>query len=330
MAVRALLATKESTKLTTIDEAELLEGTGRSEGDVTVNISHSSINFKDGMALTGRPGIVKEFPLVPGIDLVGTVAEDSASFSAGDRVLINGNGLGETHHGGFAEIGRFPADWLTRVPENFSDIEAAAIGTAGFTAMLSVLALERAGVTAGSETLVTGAAGGVGSVAIALLSKLGHRVTASTGRIDEEGDWLRALGAAELLDRNELSEENDAPLQSARWDAAVDSVGGTTLANVLAQTKRHGHVTACGLVGGMSIPANVGPFILRAVTLHGVNSVFETPEIRDEAWSRLATDLDPKLLASTIRVVGLSDAIEVANEIIAGRVRGRTVVDVRA
>ncbi|GAB3040010.1 MDR family oxidoreductase [Parafrigoribacterium mesophilum] len=318
-------------------------------GDVTVDVEYSSINFKDGLALAGKPGVIRQYPLIPGIDFVGTVAaSDSDRWYVGDRVILNGWGVGETHHGGLAERARVDGDWLVRLPEALSTKQAAAIGTAGFTAMLAVLALERTGAlygsfeqvheltTAGGEVppesgadvLVTGAAGGVGSIAIALLSSLGHRVTASTGRLEEE-PYLRSLGAAAVVDRGEFSEPGK-PLQRQRWAAAVDSVGGQTLANVLAQTNYGGTVASCGLAQSANLPATVMPFILRAVTLTGINSVQAPRTLRTEAWRRLASDLDLGLLEQITTSVPLAEAPSLADRILAGRVRGRTVVDVRA
>lgn len=300
-------------------------------GDVTVDVEFSSINFKDGLAIMGRPGVIRDYPLIPGIDLVGTVAEADASspWSAGDRVLLNGWGVGESHHGGLAERARVRSEWLVRAPEALSSRRIAAIGTAGYTAMLGVLALERAGALEHSDgsVLVTGAAGGVGSVAIALLSRLGHHVTASTGRMGE-ADYLRALGADEIIDRAELSEPGK-PLQAQRWAAAIDSVGGPTLANVLAQTCYGGTVAACGLAQSPDLPSTVMPFILRGVTLAGINSVMAPASLREQAWRRLASDLDLDLLDSLTETVPLADAPAVADRILTGGVRGRTVVDVR-
>jgi acrylyl-CoA reductase (NADPH) len=298
------------------------------DGDVTLDVEYSSINFKDGLALTGRPGVIKADRLIAGIDLVGTVAADSGDWRAGDRVLVNGCGIGENHDGGLSERARVNADWLVPLPAAISPSRAAAIGTAGFTAMLSVLALEKHLAPGdGGDVLVTGASGGVGSIAIALLSTLGYRVVASTGRA-EEHDYLRSLGAAEIVDRAELSEPGK-PLQTQRWAAAVDSVGSHTLANVLAQTTYGGVVTACGLAQGADLPATVMPFILRSVTLAGINSVHCPMPLRREAWNRLATDLDLDLLDSLTASVPLSEAIGVAEQIMNGGVRGRTVVRVQ-
>lgn len=311
-----------STRLVELDDDALMPG------DVTVDVEYSSVNYKDGLAMAGRPGVIRSYPLIPGIDLVGTIsASDSPLWSVGDRVLLNGCGIGESHYGGLAERARVSGDWLVSLPDAIDAVAAASIGTAGLTAMLAVLELERQGVTDG-DVLVTGAAGGVGSLAIALLNRLGHRVVASTGRPEHE-DFLRSLGAAEVVDRAALGLAG-APLQSQRWAAVVDSVGSHTLANALAQTRYGGVVAACGLAQGPELPATVMPFILRAVTLAGINSVQTPNHLRVEAWRRLATDLDLTLLERLTTVVGLADAASVADRILAGRVRGRTVVDVRA
>lgn len=315
--------------------ADLLDSvTDADLGDegVLVDVEYSSINFKDGLALAGRPGVIRRHPLIPGIDLVGTVAQSTGRYAAGDRVLVNGCGIGETHNGGLAERARVGADWLVRVPDSLSTKQAAAIGTAGFTAMLTVLALERAdagnGQVLGGDVLVTGAAGGVGSIATALLATHGHRVVCSTGR-PEERDYLLSLGAADVIDRDSLSQPGK-PLQGERWSGAVDSVGGTTLATVIAQTRYGGAVAACGLAGGHDLPTTVMPFILRGVQLLGINSVYAPTALREQAWNRLASDLNLELLDSLTNTIGLADAARVAEEILAGRIRGRTVVDVRA
>ena len=297
-------------------------------GDVTIDVEYSSINFKDGLALTGRPGVIKADELIAGIDLVGVVAESATTaWKPGDRVVLNGWGIGETHHGGLAERARVNGDWLVALPPAFSPKQAAAIGTAGFTAMLAVLAIEETAARAGAddEILVTGASGGVGSVAIAILAGLGFTVTASTGR-ESEHDYLRSLGASSVIDRATLSDPGK-PLQSQRWAAAIDSVGSTTLANVLAQTRYGGVVATCGLAQGADLPTTVMPFILRAVTLSGINSVLCPRGLRQEAWNRLATDLDVGLLDSLTETVRLTEAIDVSGRIMNGGVRGRTVVD---
>ncbi|RKR75724.1 MDR family oxidoreductase [Frondihabitans australicus] len=312
--------------LTEVDDAFLRAG--RDDG-VVVDVEWSSLNYKDGMALRGDPGVARTRPLIPGIDLVGTVVEgDSARrFEPGDSVVLNGAGIGETRHGGYSERAVVDAASLVHLPEQITPRRAAAIGTAGFTAMLSVLRLERDVKPGDGEILVTGSAGGVGSIALALLSHLGYTAVASTGR-PEQGDYLRSLGASAIIDREELSAPGR-PLQKTRWAGAVDSVGGQTLATVLAQTAWGGTVTACGLAGGSDLPTTVLPFILRAVNLAGINSVDAPRALREEAWGRLAVDLDLDLLDSLTTEVGLADVVGLAGEITAGRVRGRTVVRVR-
>lgn len=299
-------------------------------GGVAVRIHHSCLNYKDGLAITDRAPVVRKWPMVAGIDGAGVVeASDHADFAPGDRVILNGYGVGETHWGCLAQRARLSGDWLVPCPDAFSTRDAMAIGTAGYTAMLSVLALESAGVAPGDgDVLVTGASGGVGSVAIALLSALGHRVVASTGRLDE-APYLKSLGAAEVVDRAALSAPGK-PLQKERWAAAVDSVGSQTLANVCAQVRYGGVVTACGLAQGMDFPASVAPFILRGITLFGIDSVMAPQAKRRLAWRRLATDLDRARLDAMTRRIALADAIPAAHELMAGRVRGRIVVDVDA
>lgn len=307
-----------------------LEPDALAEGDTWVDVAASSINFKDAMALTGRPEIVREWPMIPGIDVVGTVrSSDSGVWMPGDHVLLNGAGLGESRHGGLAELARVDGAQLVRVPHRFTPSQTAAIGTAGFTAMLGVLAIEKHGVRAGDgPILVTGAAGGVGSITIALLSHLGYEVVASTGRADTEGDYLRRLGATDVIDRHELSDEVGKPLQKSRWVAVADAVGSTTLANALAQTRYGGIVTSCGLAQGSDLPATVVPFILRGITLAGINSVDAPHELREEAWTRLAQNLDPDLLDGMTEIYALADARSVAEQVLAGSVRGRSVIDV--
>jgi acrylyl-CoA reductase (NADPH) len=297
------------------------------EGDVLLEVERSTVNYKDALALTGRSPVVRRFPMVPGIDGAGVVRESThPAWRPGDRAIVNGFGVGESHWGCLAEAARLRGDWLVPLPPAFSSAQAMAIGTAGYTAMLCVLALERNGVAPGQgEVLVTGAAGGVGSVAVALLSRLGFRVVASTGR-PAEADYLRALGAAEILDRAVLSTPGK-PLQKERWAGVIDTVGSTTLASACAQARYRGTVTACGLAGGMDFPATVAPFILRGVTLAGIDSVMCPMDLRREAWGRLAKDLDPARLAAMTTEVGLSDARTVAEEMLAGRVRGRVVVN---
>jgi len=303
-----------------VDEA------GLPEGDVRAAIAHSTINFKDGLAITNRSPVVRAWPMVAGIDGAGTVIESShADWKPGDRFVHNGWGLGETRWGCLAERASLKGDWLVKLPAAFTTRQAMAIGTAGYTAMLCVLALERHGVRAGDgSVLVTGASGGVGSVAIALLSRLGHRVVASSGKADQAG-YLQQLGAAEVIDRAELAAAGK-PLQKERWSAAVDAVGSQTLANVLAQTRYGGVVAACGLAQGHDLPGTVMPFILRGVTLAGIDSVMAPIALRRTAWERLARDLDPKALDLMTEEVPLERAIEKAEALMAGRVRGRIVV----
>ncbi|MBI6684525.1 oxidoreductase [Pseudomonas viridiflava] len=308
-------------KLTAVNEADL------PEGDVTVRVSHSTLNYKDALALTGKSPIVRSFPMVPGIDLAGIVEESQASaFKAGDKVLLNGWGVGEGHWGGLAQMARLKSEWLIPLPDAFTPSQAMAIGTAGYTAMLSVIALEKHGVKPEhGEVLVTGANGGVGSFTIAILAKLGYQVVASTGRV-AESDYLKQLGAARIIDRATLSEPGR-PLAKEQWAAAVDSVGSHTLVNVCAGIKYRGIVAACGLAQGMDFPGSVAPFILRGVTLAGIDSVTRPQADRLEAWSRLATDLDASLLPLISREIGLSEVIDIAPQLIAGQVRGRVVVD---
>ncbi|WP_416424638.1 MDR family oxidoreductase [Pseudomonas sp. App30] len=305
-----------------LDEAQL------PAGNVTVAVAYSTLNYKDGLAITGQGPVVRSFPMVPGIDLVGTVqSSQHADFKPGDAVLLNGWGVGEGHWGGLAQQARLDGDWLIPLPKAFTPAEAMAIGTAGYTAMLCVMALERHGVTPDQgEVLVTGANGGVGSFAIALLAKLGYRVVASTGRASEH-DYLKRLGASEVIDRASLSAPGK-PLAKERWAGAVDSVGSHTLANVCASTRYHGAVAACGLAQGMDFPGSVAPFILRGVALLGIDSVKRPKADRVEAWDRLARDLDRALLPLISREIGLGEAVEVANQLMAGTVRGRVVVDV--
>lgn len=322
---RAWWVEKEDSSLRDLTDNDLMAG------DTTITVEYSSINFKDGLALNGRPGVVRTWPLIPGIDLVGTVgSSDSGDWSPGDRVLLNGDGLGESHHGGLAQRARVDGANLVRVPDAIGPLRAAAIGTAGFTAMLSVLAVERHGVRPGNgPILVTGAAGGVGSVAVALLSALGHEVVASTGRVESQGDYLRTLGATELIDRSTLSEPGK-PMQSQRYAAVVDAVGSSTLVNAIAQLRYGGVATACGLAQGADLPATVLPFILRGVSLVGINSVDAPLALRQEAWARLERDLDLSLLDGMTDVVPLDAAKDAAARILKGGVRGRTVVDVTA
>lgn len=300
------------------------------EGDVTVRVSHSTLNYKDGLAITGRGPVVRKFPMVPGIDLVGTVeASSHPDCKVGDKVVLNGWGVGENHWGGLAQKARLKGDWLVPLPEAFSPQQAMAIGTAGYTAMLCVMALERHGVTPDKgEILVTGAAGGVGSVAVAILSKLGYTVVGVTGR-PEERDFLMGLGASDIMERSAFSAPGK-PLGRERWAGAVDVVGSHTLANVCATTRYGGVVTACGLAGGMDLPASVAPFILRGVTLAGVDSVMAPRELRLQAWQRLTTDLDLAKLGQIAKEIGLNDVVDTATQLLDGQVRGRVIVDVNA
>jgi acrylyl-CoA reductase (NADPH) len=296
------------------------------EGDVTVAVEYSTLNYKDGLAITNKSPVVRSWPMVAGIDGSGTVLESSSpEWKKGDAFVLNGFGVGETHKGCLADRARLKSQWLIRRPAAFSARQAMAIGTAGYTAMLCVLALERHGVRAGDgEVLVTGATGGVGSVAVALLAKLGHKVVAATGKA-AEADYLRSLGASAVIDRNELSAQGK-PLQKERWTAVVDAVGSHTLANACAQTRYGGAVACCGLAQGMDFPATVAPFILRGIALLGVDSVMAPIALREQAWARLARDLDPRLLESITTEVALEQAVEAARELMAGKVRGRIVV----
>ena len=322
-AIRIDKAEKGTTAaLTQFDEAELMEG------DVTIRVEYSALNYKDGLAVTGKAPVVRRFPMIAGIDLAGTVEQSShPQWKAGDKVICTGWGMGETHLGAYAEKARVKGDWLVRLPEGMSTREAMAIGTAGLTAMLAVLALEKHGLTPkDGPVVVTGAAGGVGSVATAVLSKLGYHVIASTGRMSEAG-YLRGLGAAEVIDRSELSGPAK-PLAKERWAGGVDSVGSTTLANVLSMTKYRGAIAACGLAAGMDLPTSVAPFILRGVCLLGIDSVMCPIEVRKTAWTRLASDLDGGKLTEITHEIGLDQVIDAGAKILAGKVRGRIVVKI--
>jgi acrylyl-CoA reductase (NADPH) len=312
----------QSARVADLDEKQL------PDGNVTVRVGYSTLNYKDALAITGKSPVVRKFPMVPGIDLAGTVeASTHPEWKAGDPVVLNGWGIGEGHFGGLAQRARVEGDWLVRIPRPFGPREAAAIGTAGYTAMLCLLALERHGLKPeDGEVLVTGAAGGVGSVAVALLARRGFRVVASTGRT-QEAPYLQSLGAASVVDRAELSAPGK-PLGKERFAGTIDTVGSHTLANACAQTRYRGAVAACGLAGGMDFPASVAPFILRGVTLYGIDSVRAPRPLRGEAWARLASDLDAARLAAMTREIGLAEAIPAAGEVLAGRVRGRLVVNV--
>jgi acrylyl-CoA reductase (NADPH) len=324
MSFRAVKITKsdqgQAIALTTMEDGDLMDG------DVTLRVEASTVNYKDGLAVTGKSPVVRRFPMVPGIDAAGVVETSShPAWKAGDRVILNGWGTGETHLGAWAERTRVKGDWLVALPPGMSSEQAMAVGTAGYTAMLSVLALERAGLAPqNGPVIVTGAAGGVGSVAIALLARLGWHVIASTGR-PGEADYLKGLGAAEIIDRAELSGPGK-PLARERWAAGIDSVGSHTLANVLAATRYGGVVAACGLAGGMDLPSSVAPFILRGVSLIGIDSVMAPIALRREAWARLARDLDLEKLKTMTTTIALEDAISAGRDIIAGTVRGRIVV----
>ena len=322
-AIRIDKADKGTTAaLTQFDEADLMEG------DVTVRVEWSTVNYKDGLAVTGKAPVVRRFPMIAGIDFAGTVEQSThPQWKAGDKVICNGWGQGETHLGAYAEKARVKGDWLVRLPAGMSARDAMAIGTAGYTAMLAVLALERHGLTpASSAVVVTGAAGGVGSVAIAVLSKLGYHVIASTGRMSE-AEYLKNLGATEVIDRNELTAPAK-PLARERWAGGVDSVGTTTLANLLSMTTYGGAIAACGLAGGMDLPTSVAPFILRGVCLLGIESVMCPIELRKTAWNRLVSDLDPGKLAEITHEIGLDQVIDTGAKILAGQVRGRIVVKI--
>jgi acrylyl-CoA reductase (NADPH) len=313
---------EQTVGLTDFDEADLMEG------DVTVRVEWSTVNYKDGLALTGRAPVVRRFPMIAGIDFAGTVETSSHSrWKPGDRVILNGWGLGETHFGGYAEKARVKGDWLVPLSERNSARGAMAIGTAGYTAMLAVMALERHGISPRQgPVIVTGAAGGLGSIAVALLAKRGFTVIASTGR-PIEANYLRSLGAREIIERKELAGANK-PLGQERWTGGIDTVGSTTLASVLSMTRYGGAVAACGLAGGMDLPTTVAPFILRGVSLIGIDSVMCPLERRWEAWKRLASDLDAGKLATMTSEINLSGVIEAGRRIIEGGVRGRVVVKV--
>jgi len=323
---RAILIRKtddgQSVGLADFDEKDLMEG------DVTVRVEWSSLNYKDGLALAGKAPVVRRFPMIPGVDLAGMVeTSQHADWKPGDRVILNGFGLGETHLGAYAERARVKGDWLVPMPAGMTGREAMAIGTAGYTAMLAVLALERHGVTSDrGPVVVTGAAGGVGSVAVALLAKLGYQVVASTGRMSE-ADYLKRLGATEVIDRAELTGQVR-PLGRERWAGGIDSVGSTTLANVLSMTRYGGAVAACGLAGGLDLPTSVAPFILRAVSLLGIDSVMCPQSVRREAWKRLASDLDRGKLQAMTREISLVEVLDAGRSIVEGQVRGRIVVKI--
>ncbi|MET0315092.1 MAG: MDR family oxidoreductase [Hansschlegelia sp.] len=312
----------QSVSTVDFDEADLMDG------DVVVRVSHSTVNYKDGLAITGKSPVVRRFPMIPGIDFAGkVVSSTNPDFSEGDQVVLNGWGVGEGHLGGYAELARVKGDWLVPLPEGLDAADSMAIVTAGYTAMLCVMALERHGVTpARGPVLVTGAAGGVGSVAVALLAKLGHEVVASTGRA-EEAEYLKGLGASSILPREELAAPGK-PLQKERFAGVVDSVGSVPLANGIAQTMAGGAVAACGLAAGMDLPTSVAPFILRGVSLLGINSVTVPKPIRIEAWARLARDLDREKLRSMTKTISFDEIVPTAEAILEGKIRGRVVVEI--
>ena len=323
---RAIVVSRDEDKKQSVEVKDLTLA-DLMEGDVVVEVEATTVNYKDGLAITGKGPVVRRWPMIPGIDAAGTVvSSDSPQFSAGDKVLLNGYGVGETHLGAYASYARFDANWLIPLPEGLTAHDTMAVGTAGYTAMLSVMALERQGITpASGPIVVTGANGGVGTVAIAVLSRLGYEVIASTGRLNES-DFLRSLGASEIIDRKELSEPGK-PLGKERWAGGIDAVGSHTLANLLAQTRYGGAVAACGLAQGMDLPTTVAPFILRGVSLIGIDSVMAPKEIRMEAWRRIASDLDMEKLRALSTTIGFGDIIGAAGDILDGKIRGRVVVD---
>lgn len=326
---KALVLDQQDGKTTSqIREMELAN---LSPGDLTIAVEYSSLNYKDGLAVTGTGKIIRQFPAIPGIDLAGTVEESaSGAYQKGDRVVVTGWGIGERYSGGYAQAARVKADWIVKLPDGLTTKQAMGAGTAGFTAMLCVMALEHAGLEpSAGEVVVTGAAGGVGSIAVAVLAKLGHKVVASTGRPDTHG-YLRELGASDMIDRSVLSEPSKKPFEAERWAGAVDSVGGTTLANLI-KTMRYGSsIAACGLAGGTDLATTVFPFILRAVNLLGVDSVQCKLPKRQEAWRRLAADLSADKLERMVKIISLGEVEHYSREILAGKVQGRIVVDVNA
>jgi acrylyl-CoA reductase (NADPH) len=325
-AFKAILVSRDENKKQSVAVVEMKDA-DLMEGDVTIKVEHTTVNYKDGLAITGKAPVIRRWPMIPGIDLAGTVISSaSEEWNTGDKVVLNGWGVGEGHYGAYAGHARLKGEWLIPQPKGLSGHDAMAVGTAGYTAMLCVMALEQQGVTpASGPILVTGAAGGVGSVAIAILATLGFHVIASTGRVNESG-FLSDLGAREIIDRAELSVAGKA-LGKERWATAIDTVGSHTLANVLAMTAYNGTVAACGLAQGMDLPATVAPFILRGVTLRGVDSVMVERSIRIKAWNRIAQDLPLDKLASLSKTIGFDDLIEAGHAIIAGQVKGRLVAD---
>jgi acrylyl-CoA reductase (NADPH) len=323
---KAILINKDDqgyrAQLSEVDESAL------PPGDVRVKVHYSTLNYKDGLAITGKSPIVRSFPMIPGIDLTGEVIESSSpDYQVGDLVLLNGWGVGESHWGGLAQLASLKSEWLIPLPKAFTPKQSLAIGTAGYTAMLCIMALQKHGVNPqDGEVLVTGAAGGVGSFAITLLHQLGYQVVASSGR-PEQADYLKSLGATEIIDRSSLAEPGK-PLAKERWAAVVDSVGSHTLANACAATKANGAVAACGLAQGMDFPATVAPFILRGITLYGINSVTQSKQKRIEAWNQLAKLCNPAQLMTIAQEISLAQAVNVAQDLIEGKVRGRVIVDV--
>ena len=326
---RAIQVSRDEEKKQSVDIVDLARS-DLMDGDVTVSVEATTINYKDGLAITGRSPVVRHWPMVPGIDLAGTVVESGSSeFKEGDKVLLNGFGVGEVHWGAYAGEARLKSEWLIPLPEKLSAKQAMGVGTAGYTAMLCVMALERYGISPDAgPVVVTGANGGVGTVAISILSKLGYEVIASTGRVGES-EFLTELGATSIIDRNELSEAGR-PLGKERWAAGIDAVGSTTLANLLAQTHYGGAVAACGLAQGFDLPATVMPFILRGVALLGVDSVMASKDLRAEAWGRIVEDLDLGKLDAITTEIGFEDIIQTATDLVDGKVRGRVVVDMKA
>jgi acrylyl-CoA reductase (NADPH) len=325
---KAILVSRDENKKQSVDFVELTDA-DLMDGDVTIAVEATTVNYKDGIAITGKAPVVRRWPLIPGIDLAGTViSSDNPNWKQGDRVILNGWGVGETHHGAYAQRARLKGEWLVPLPQSMSAMDAMAVGTAGYTAMLSVMALERHGITpTRGPVVVTGAAGGVGTVAISILSKLGYHVIASTGR-PQEAEFLHDLGAAEIIDRSELDQPTR-PLNTERWAGGIDAVGSHTLANVLSMTAYGGAVAACGLAGGMDLPSSVAPFILRGVSLLGIDSVMAPSEVRLEAWRRIEQDLDPSKLSALSKVISFEQIIDAAQDIMNGQVRGRVVVDMQ-
>jgi len=312
----------QTCELKQLSDADLMEG------DVTVKVEYSTLNYKDGLALTGKSPVVRKFPLTPGVDFAGTViSSEHSSFNVGDQIVLNGFGVGEVHSGGYAQKARVKGEWLVKLPDGINTRQAMAIGTAGYTSMLCVIALENHGIRPGDgDILVTGASGGVGSVAVAILSKLGYRVVATTGRMDEK-DYLSRLGAADVLDRADFATKAR-PLYKELWAGAIDVAGGNTLANVLSQIKYGGAVAACGLAESMELPTSVAPFILRGITLYGIDSVMASLEKRGQAWGRLAQDLDPGLLEELSFELDFTDLPQAAEDILAGKIRGRAIIKI--